>query len=139
MRIEDIVKTDFPKLHTHEDAEKAIQQLIQSPERSLPVFDENDRFVGELSQEDLLLEIVGADEMGGDFDMNMIRNVLSEGSTTIDPMVERHTMRLQLSDSLHGAIRYMYEEELSTLPVFDGEEFKGILTDIEILKHFKQL
>ena len=140
MQIRDLVEEDFPHIHTHEAVDKAIEILTETPYSSLPVFNAEGQFVGELSQERLLLEIVGYEEGGdGDFDFDMIRNALSENSKTIDPMVDKHQLTLQVDETVKQAASLMYEEDISTLPIFDDATFVGILSDIAILQHYKDI
>lgn len=136
MRVDNYLITDFPHIYEDESIDDAIDELVENPIHSLPVFDEDDDIVGELSQTALLLEVIGDDELEGDFDLTSVQHLLSSGSDTVSPMVNRHELSVRPDDHLLDAIELMYDETLSTLPVEDKTgELVGILTDIVILEH----
>ena len=140
MRVEELLRTDFPHLYETESIDSAIDDLVEHPVHSLPVFDDDDRFIGELSQNALLLEIVGSDELEGDFDLTSVQHLMSSGAETIEPMINRHELTLRPDDHVLEAVDLMYEEDLGTLPVVDANgELVGILTDIAILEHYDEL
>ena len=139
MRVEDFVETDYPHLHIDESIDDAITDLVENPLHSLPVFTHDETMVGELSQTDLLLEIIGDDEIEGDFDLASIQHLLSSNADTIKPMVNRHELSVRPDDPILEAIELMYEEDLSTLPVEDTDGFVGIITDISVLERHDEL
>lgn len=139
MWVEDFVETDYPHLHVDESIDDAITDLVENPLHSLPVFTHDETMVGELSQTDLLLEIIGDDEIEGDFDLASIQHLLSSNADTIKPMVNRHELAVRPDDPVLEAIELMYEEDLSTLPVEDTDGFVGIITDISVLERHDEL
>jgi predicted transcriptional regulator len=95
--------------------------------------------IGELSQTELLLEIIGDDEVEGDFDLASIHHLLSSNADTVAPMINRHELSVHPDDHMVEAIELMYEEDLSTLPVEDKDGFIGIITDINVLEHHDEI
>lgn len=140
MQVEELLITDFPHIYEDESVDQAIEELVENPVHSLPVFNQNETIIGELGQNSLLLEIIGDDELEGDFDLASVQHLLSSGSETVSPMVNRHELTVRPTDHILEAIEIMYEEDLSTLPVVSRDgDFQGILTDIVILEHYQEL
>lgn len=140
MRVRDYIVHDFPRVYEDEAIDDVIDDLVEHPTHSLPVFDSSDAFVGEINQTDLLLEIIGDEELEGDFDLASIQHLVSSGADTISPMVNRHELDVHPDDHLLDAVELMYEEDLTTLPIVDSSgELDGILTDITILEHYDEL
>ena len=140
MRVADVLITDFPHIYEDTSIQGAVEKLVEHPVHSLPVFTHDETMVGELNQTDLLLEIIGEEEIEGDFDLASIHHLLSSGSDTIKPMVNRHELRVREDDHLVEAIKLLYEKDLGTLPVMAADGgFAGIITDIVILEHYDEL
>jgi predicted transcriptional regulator len=139
MRVADFTEDDFPHIYEDDSIDQAIRDLVENPLHSLPVFDHDDEMVGELSQTELLLEIIGDDELEGDFDLTSIHHLLSSDADTVSPMVNRHELSVHPDDHILEAIELMYEEDLSTLPVEDKNGFIGIITDINVLEHHDEI
>jgi predicted transcriptional regulator len=140
MRVDDLLITDFPHIYEDETIDEAIDDLVENPVHSLPVFSRDNTMIGELSQTELLLEIIGDEEIEGDFDLSSIQHLLSSGASTVQPMVNRHELSVRPDDHVLEAVKLMYDEDLSTLPVEDQDgSFVGIITDIVILEHYDEL
>jgi len=124
-----------------ENIDNAIKLLTSIPESALPVVDDDGKVVGELSQRDLLLKIIGKREMSDeDFNFEDIRYMLASKDSTIDDFYERHEFTLRPDDSVQDAVKVMFDAEISTIPIVDKtNKLLGILTDIKVLKHFKEI
>jgi len=47
----------------------------------------------------------------------------------------RHIVKLRPDDSLHEAIKQLRKHSISQIPVFDGKEIVGVITEDAIVKH----
>lgn len=140
-KVKDIMDTNPKTVHENESIAKAIHLLTSIPESALPVVDENGKVVGELSQEDLLLKVIGKQEVSlEDFDFENIKLLLAAKDSTINDFINRHELTARPDDHALDIVKLMYETEISTVPVVDKENnLLGILSDICVLKHYKKL
>ncbi len=141
MKVKQFIQRKVPTIHQHESITEAIKQLTSIPESSLPVVDSKGRVIGELSQENLLLKIIGRDEMSQDgLNFQNIKLVLAEESTKVDELINRHELTASPDDDIKDIVKLMYDSDISTVPVIDAEDrLLGIVSDVGILHHYKEL
>jgi predicted transcriptional regulator len=59
----------------------------------------------------------------------------SQSSTKAGDICSKEVAKLRTNDSLHDAIKKMQELSISQIPIFDGSEVVGVITEDGIVKH----
>lgn len=59
----------------------------------------------------------------------------SQSSTKAGDICSKEVAKLKANDSLHDAVKKMQELSISQLPVFEGSEVVGVITEDGIVKH----
>jgi CBS domain-containing protein len=141
MKIKDIMLLNPKTIKPHENILKAINLLISVPESSLPVVNKKGKVIGELNQKDLLLKIIAKQRLSSEgLDFEAIKNLQASFSNIVDDFFNKHEIVAYPDDELSDIIQIMYDKDISTIPIIDKrKKLVGILTDIAILKHYKQI
>jgi len=141
MKVNEIMNKDIPFVAHTDSIEKVIKLLVKIPQSSIPVVDKTKTVIGEISQMDLLLKLVGKMEISGeDLNFESIKSFISSKSKTIDPLYERHELTTNPDADVLEVIKLMYDNDITSVPVIDSKnKLLGIVTDICILKHYKKI
>jgi predicted transcriptional regulator len=59
----------------------------------------------------------------------------SQSSTKAGDICSKEISKLKASDSLHDAVKKMQDLSISQIPIFDGPEVVGVITEDAIVKH----
>ncbi len=59
----------------------------------------------------------------------------SQSSTKAGDICSKEIVKLKTSDTLHDAIKKMQDMSISQVPVFEGNEVVGLITEDSIVKH----
>ncbi|WP_164101492.1 site-2 protease family protein [Candidatus Laterigemmans baculatus] len=108
--VEEAMLSRFRTLATSDTLDKAVNELLAGSQQDFPVF-EDDQYVGMLVRK------------------NLLENLNSHGREyAIAGCVSRDCPSANYGDSLDDVIRKMQEAGCSTVPVFAGGQFAGVLT-----------
>jgi predicted transcriptional regulator len=141
MKVKDIMDKNIPTVKHNEKVDKVVKTLMKIPQSAIPVVDKNKKVIGEISQMDLLLKLVGKREIGSEgLNFGSIKNFISSESDTIDSMYERHELNTSPEADILKVVKIMYDNDISTVPVVDdSDKLLGVITDICILKNYKKI
>jgi predicted transcriptional regulator len=59
----------------------------------------------------------------------------SQSSTKAGDICSKEVAKLKVNDSLHDAVKKMQELSISQIPIFEGTEVVGVITEDGIVKH----
>jgi CBS domain-containing protein len=120
MKVQDVLSTSTPALHTDDTVEHAYGLLMEHRVRHLPVLDEGDHLAGVISETQLMDAPSAEAEVG---------HLVRARPVSIHP--EAH---------IFDAARIMVEHDLTTLPVTrEGMEYVGVLKRHDIFDRFAQM
>lgn len=113
--------------------QEAYWLMIENEVHRLPVLD-GDRLVGIVTMEDLR-RVEPLPGIG--LDLVKITNMLSK--MTIHQIMTRKPKTIPPDASLIDAARMMLEYKISTLPVVEGNQLVGIITESDVFRAFVEL
>lgn len=129
IHVNDLMTTNLYTLSEDDTLRTAKLAMAEHRIRHIPIVDANNRFLGVLTQRDVLaltvssLADVDADEREA-LDISIpIREVMSRNVLTVDAKT-----------SLRDAAEIMLERKIGCLPVVAGDYLIGILTEADFLK-----
>ena len=141
MKVKDVMNKKFQVLKSTDSIAKALDLLIKTSQSAMPVVDNKGMVVGELDQKKLLLIDVGqldfVEQEGLGFEQ--LRLILSKKSKKVQEIMEKHGFTVSPDDEVLQVAKLIYEEDISTIPVIDNNKLVGVITDIDILKHYKKI
>lgn len=133
-KVADIMTTNVISLRETEDIHRARMLLKEYAIRHLPVLDEAGKFVGLLTQRDILnlafkvVENYGFSKLKSREQRTQVKDVMDTDCTTI-----------KSGAALNTAGQFFIEHKHSCLPVVDNDELVGILTSVDFVKLCLQL
>lgn len=141
MKVKDVMNKKFQVLKSTDSIAKALDLLIKTSQSAMPVVDKKGAVVGELDQKKLLLIDVGqldfVEQEGLGFEQ--LRLILSKRAKKVEEIMEKHNFSVSPNDEILQVAKLIYEEDISTIPVIDNNKLVGVITDIDILKHYKKI
>lgn len=141
MKVKEVMDKNFPKLYANESLDRAISILTKIPESALPVVDKKGKVIGELDQHELLLLDLGKEEIEeGRFGFDKIKFLFTKKAKKVSDVMQKHEITLPPEADIMEAAKLMYDQDLSTISVVDkNNKLLGIITEVGILKHYKQI
>jgi CBS domain-containing protein len=107
-----------------ETLEQAARKLKELDVGSLPICGEDNRLKGMLTDRDIVVKCLAE---GGD-----------PRSVTAGELGEGKPVTIGADDSIEQAIRTMQEHKVRRLPVIDGHELVGILSQADIARNYPE-
>jgi CBS domain-containing protein len=107
-----------------ETLEQAARKLKELDVGSLPICGEDNRLKGMLTDRDIVVKCLAE---GGD-----------PRSVTAGELGEGKPVTIGADDSIEEAIRTMQEHKVRRLPVIDGHELVGILSQADIARNYPE-
>ncbi|MHA7141891.1 CBS domain-containing protein [Arthrobacter sp. Sr33] len=107
-----------------ETLESAAQKMKQLDVGSLPICGEDQRLKGMLTDRDIVIRCVA----DGD----------DPRTTTAGELAEGKPVTIGADDSVEEAIRTMQDHKVRRLPVIDGHELIGMLTQADIARNYPE-
>jgi len=118
-----------------EDALARVQEVMDSLlVRHLPVVDEGNNLVGLVSQRDLLRNAV-LDQV--DMPLNMQQEMMAR--TSVSDVMITEPENVSPDRALQEAAEVMLENKYGCVPVCEGTELVGILTESDFVRYFAEL
>jgi Zn-dependent protease/predicted transcriptional regulator len=119
--LSEIYRSNFTKIFATDQIEKAIEELKHGLEKNFLVFDENEKVIGVL-HEMFILEAIKSKDFEGP-----VLEYMSQHFEEVSPEI-----------SLQSLISIIREKGYSILPVFEGNQLKGVV-DVIMLNNFIKL
>lgn len=108
----------------NETLEDAARKMLQLDVGSLPICGEDNRLKGVLTDRDIVIKCI---VQGGD-----------PRSTRAGELAEGKPVTIGADDSIEEAIGTMQEHQVRRLPVIDGHELVGMLSQADIAKNYPE-
>ena len=129
MLVRNFMASDVVTLSPDQTCHEALQELQRCKVRRAPVV-QNNKLVGIVSERDLLRVLPGtcaqASTMAGEAGMDLpVRDIMRTKVITLSP-----------SDHLKKAASIMLAHQIGGVPVVQGGQLKGIITESDIFKAF---
>lgn len=105
----------------HESVAEAAAKMRDLQVGALPICGEDNRLKGMITDRDIAVECVATGK--------------DPSSTTVEEFVVDETVTIGADDSLEDALRTMTSHGVRRLPVIDGHELVGMLSQADIARH----
>lgn len=129
LTVRDVMTTKVRSLRAEARAADAYDLMDEQHVRHIPIVDDDHRLVGLVTQRDLLGHVLGAAQ---DLPMSAKRALL-EG-VKLDTVMTRVPATVEPQDELREAGMLLLEHKFGCLPVVEGEELVGILTEADFVR-----
>jgi CBS domain-containing membrane protein len=130
MKVKDIMVRDVATLDLNDELTLADDIMKLGRIRHLPVVDEG-RLVGIISQRDLFKASL-ASAMG--FGEKAKREFMK--TVAVKEVMVDHVITVSPEEDIKKAGRVMLEKKIGCLPVIEGDELVGLITETDILRHY---
>lgn len=117
--IGNIVGTNTMRFSEESNAMNAALELLETHASGAPVFDRTGDYVGYISETNLLDQIIA----GKDLNRLMIKDVMSSEHYALDK-----------SSSIEGAIKFLRDKHLKSIPVLDDHDVIKTVTCHDLLR-----
>lgn len=117
----DIMTPDVECVGVNDTIQDAAKMLAKLNVGSMPICGDDNRLKGMLTDRDIVLKVIAEG-----------RDV---STTTVGELAEGKPVTIGADDSIHEAIETMAEHKVRRLPVIDGHELIGIVSQADIAKH----
>ena len=108
----------------NETVQDAARKMDSLGVGSLPICGEDQRLKGMLTDRDITIEVVA---QGKD-----------PATTTAGELAQGKPVTIGADDSLDELVRTMSEHQLKRLPVIDGHQLVGVVTEADVARHAPQ-
>ena len=108
----------------NETLEDAARKMLQLDVGSLPICGEDNRLKGIVSDRDIVIKCIA---QGG-----------NPGTTRAGDIAEGKPVTIGADDSIEEAIDTMQKHQVRRLPVIDGHELVGMLSQADIAKNYPE-
>ena len=141
MLVKEVMVKKFAKVYADDSIDTVIKMLVKVPESALPVVDKKGKFLGEISQRELLLLDVGRAEFESEgISVRKIKTLFTKSKKYVRDFMDVHELSVGPEEKVLDVAKMMYDEDISTVPVVDVRgKVIGIITDIAILKKYKAI
>jgi CBS domain-containing protein len=102
----------------------AAKKLAELGVGSMPICGEDDRLKGMITDRDIVTDVVAAGK--------------DPASTKVSELANGKPVTIGADDSLSDAIKAMSEHQVRRLPVIDGHDLVGIVSQSDIAKHAEE-
>lgn len=135
-RVKDVMRRVFEHVKEDDPIEKVLAQLEREEIDTVPVMDKNGRFVGDISERNLLKLVI----LPGDVPLKEITGIFGRNvdmqyfATKAGDLTNRHELTVGPEDTVSFAAVLMLHHGVNSLPVVEKGKIVGILTELHILE-----
>lgn len=128
--VQDLMESGVVSVRAHEDAATAYDLMASHRIRHLPVVAENNELVGLISQQDIMANVLFADnslpvaERQDLLRAIRIEEIMTTSVETVSP-----------TDTALEAGQTLLESKISCLPVVEGSQLRGIITEADFVSY----
>jgi CBS domain-containing protein len=122
----DIMSDDCTCIGENDSVLDAAKQLAELEVGSMPICGEDDRLKGMLSDRDIVVKVLAAGKNPAD----VKAGELGQG--------DGNTVTIGADDPIDDALRAMIDHKVRRLPVIDGRELVGIISQADIATHLDE-
>lgn len=124
------IMTKNPITTTPETSISDAAALMKSEKvHRLPVLDRNERLIGVISEKDILLAAPSSASTLSQYEQNYLLNKL-----TVKKIMSRNPITISKNATVEEAATLMVDDDLSCLPVVEGEHLIGIVSKSDLFK-----
>ena len=116
----DAMSSDTQCIQENQTVLEAARLLAQLDVGSLPICGEDNRLKGMLTDRDIVVKVLAKDQ--------------DPASVTAGSLAEGKPVTIGADDSLEEALRTMSEHQVRRLPVIDGHDLVGMLSQADLVK-----
>ncbi len=124
--VQEIAKKKIVGIHPNRSVEYALHILIDNNIRRLVIIDDNDEFVGIVTQE-MIINLLEKEHYRVDLKVSQILSSTGKSIVT-----------LPLQCSLEDAVTQMHSKHIGSVLVSDGEKMAGIITERDLVRIVSQ-
>lgn len=129
IKIKELMTCSLVTLNEHDSLRRARRMMVEKRIRHAPVVDDENRFIGLITQRDLLAVSVSRLAEVDEQDMERL-----EEGITVGEVMNRHVIAVDADTELLEAGRYLLEHKFGCLPVLHDGHLEGILTESDFVK-----
>jgi CBS domain-containing protein len=117
----DIMSPDCECVGENDSVLDAAKRLAELNVGSMPICGEDDRLKGMITDRDIVVKVLAADK--------------DPSSTKVGELGEGKPVTIGADDPIEEALRTMSEKKVRRLPVIDGHELIGIVSQADVARH----
>ncbi len=117
----DIMTPDAECVQETDSILDAAKRLADRDVGAMPICGEDDRLKGMLTDRDIVVKVLAQDK--------------DPGATKVSEIAEGKPVTIGADDSIEDALRTMSEHRVRRLPVIDGHELVGIISQADIARN----
>jgi CBS domain-containing protein len=117
----DVMSPDCQCIGENESVVDAAKRLAELGVGSMPICGEDDRLKGMLTDRDIVVKVLAQDR--------------DPAQTTAGELGEGKPVTIGADDSISEAISTMAQHQVRRLPVIDGHELVGIVSQADLARH----
>ncbi|KAA3627822.1 MAG: CBS domain-containing protein [Proteobacteria bacterium] len=129
INVNDLMTTNLYTLSENDTLRTARLAMAEHRIRHIPIVDADNRFLGILTQRDVLALTVSSLA-----DMDAEEREALDTNITLREVMSRNALTVDAKTSLREAAGLMLERKIGCLPVVTGDYLIGILTEADFLK-----
>ncbi len=129
IHVNDLMTTNLYTLNPNDSLRTAKLAMAEHRIRHIPIVDEEQRFLGILSQRDVLAMTVSSLA-----DLDAEEQEALDTSVPIREVMQTNVMAIDAKTNLRDAAELMLGRKIGCLPVVAGETLIGIITEADFLK-----
>lgn len=129
IKVWEIMSNPVESLKANDLLDDALDLMIREDYRTVPVVDEANRLTGIIGMREIIDSNWKKDNKTiGDLEKS------SRSQITIESIALTSVRTIEWDDDVSAAVDLMAEEKISTLPVLEGKELVGIITEYDIIE-----
>ena len=129
IKVWEIMSNPVESLKANDILDDALDLMIREDYRTVPVVDEANRLTGIIGMREIIDSNWKKDNKTiGDLEKS------SRSQITIESIALTSVRTIEWDDDVSAAVDLMAEEKISTLPVLEGKELVGIITEYDIIE-----
>lgn len=131
MRVSELMSKNVETIAETSSCRQAVEQMVRAKIRHLPVVDRLGRLAGIVTDRDLRHHLFEPHVLSriGSISVDQLLAAVPVGRVMSSPVVT-----VQADEPLETAARMMLEDKVGSVPVLDGDQIVGIITETDLLR-----
>lgn len=120
----DVMSEDCACIGEHESVAEAAKKMAENDYGAMPICGEDDRLKGMITDRDIVVKVIAAGK--------------DPASTDASELAQGKPVTIGADDSVEEALKTMAEHKVRRLPVIDGHDLVGIVSQGDLAKNVEE-